>query len=113
MHNYTNTETLVFDIIASNDIRLRYTKDNINPYISTNTPDDVTKDISIFSSIFRTSFYTQDLSDPNKTASLDIQLQRIQACIRKFAGSNIFVGSINNDAISFCVTYNELQAKKI
>lgn len=107
MHNYTNTETLVFDIIASNDIRLRYTKDNINPYISTNTPDDVTKDISIFSSIFRTSFYTQDLSDPNKTASLDIQLQRIQACIRKFAGSNIFVGSINNDAISFCVTYNE------
>jgi hypothetical protein len=58
MHNYTNAETLVFDIIASNDIRLRYTKDNINPYISTNTPDDVTKDLSVFTQIFRICFYT-------------------------------------------------------
>ena len=107
MHNYTNTETLVFDIIASNDIRLRYTKDNINPYISTNTPDDVTKDISVFTQIFRTSFYTQDLSDPNKVTSLDVQLQRIQACIRKFVGSNIFVGDLNNNSISFCITYGE------
>lgn len=43
-----NDVSTVFEIIASNDHRLRYTKDNINPYISTNTPDDVTKDINIY-----------------------------------------------------------------
>lgn len=102
-----NDVSTVFEIIASNDHRLRYTKDNINPYISTNTPDDVTKDINIYTQIYRLSFYTQDLSDPDKTASLGEQLKRIRACIRKFDGSNMYVGDVNDDTISFFATYNE------
>jgi adenylate kinase family enzyme len=77
MHNQTNTSNIVYEIIASNDIRLRYTKNNINPYISTNTPDDVTKNISYYTELYRITFYTQDLSNPDKVAPLSEQLKRI------------------------------------
>lgn len=46
-HDYSNNKVnKVFEIIASSDERLRYTKHAINPYISTNTVRECTFDIN-------------------------------------------------------------------
>lgn len=67
-------QQVVFEIIASNDVRLSGTDNNISPYVQTNTTvrpidgkDDNTK-------IYRVAFYTQDTEHEEFAAELSKQI---------------------------------------
>lgn len=108
----TETQQVVFEIIASNDIRLRDTDNNISPYVQTNTTvrpidgkDDNTK-------IYRVAFYTQDLNDETSQAILTEQIQRLGAAIGKF--DNVLrVGSDGVESISIISTVRDVYFQHI
>ena len=87
------------EIIASNDERLVSTDYNISPYIYTNEPlVSNTENSTTENNIYRLSFYTQDLADSSKPASLPEQLSRIRHCIDKF-DQFVKVESMNDNTI--------------
>lgn len=49
--------------------------------------------------VYRLAFYTQDLEDHSKQASLEDQLKRIAACIKKF-NSDFYVSDVTEDQIA-------------
>lgn len=78
-------QNICLEIIASNDARLISTDYNISPYIYTNEPlINKVQENQTENNIYRLSFYTQDLADASKPASLQEQLSRIRHCIDKF-----------------------------
>lgn len=92
-------QQVVFEIIASNDVRLSGTDNNISPYVQTNTTvrpidekDDNTK-------IYRVAFYTQDTEHAEFAAELNEQIQRLANAINKF--ENVLkVNSFGSESIS-------------
>lgn len=108
------TQQVVFEVIASNDIRLVDTDNNISPYVQTNTTrrpidideqDDNTK-------IYRVAFYTQDLNDATSQATLAEQIQRLGAAIGKF--DNVLrVGSDGKESISVISTVKDVYFQHI
>jgi len=106
------TQQVVFEVIASNDIRLVDTDNNISPYVQTNTTrrpidkkDDNTK-------IYRVAFYTQDLIDETSQATLAEQIQRLGAAIGKF--DNVLrVGSDGEESISVISTVKDVYFQHI
>lgn len=105
------TQQVVFEVIASNDIRLVNTDNNISPYVQTNTTrrpdnqDDNTK-------IYRVAFYTQDLNDETSQAPLVEQIQRLGAAIGKF--DNVLrVGSDGKESISIISTVKDVYFQHI
>ena len=93
-------QQVVFEIIASNDIRLRNTDNNISPYVQTNTTRrPIIDDLDDNTKIYRVAFYTQDLNDETIQATLAEQIQRLGAAIGKF--DNVLrVGSDGAESIS-------------
>ena len=87
---------IVYEIIASNDERLRTTEYNINPYVTTHICEF--NNAVIFK---RISFYSQDILYPEIPATINEQLNRINACIDKFkADNNISVSFKDKSSIS-------------
>lgn len=78
------TKQIVFEVIASNDSRLKTTKYNISPYVQTNTVRRVDNLIDNDTEIYTVVFYTQDLEDETKQASLEEQIVRLTHAIKKF-----------------------------
>jgi hypothetical protein len=79
-------KNICIDLIASNDFRLSLTEDNISAYVQTSdieTHQDVKGDDIVPTEVYRISFYTQSLAEPEKSAALDIQIRRIVSAIRK------------------------------
>ena len=99
-------ENVCFEIIASNDERLKETDDFISPYISTNRPEVFNEPSSDKkeNNIYRLNFYSQSLSDKNTSATLTQQFERIKACIEKF-DSFITVESMNSNTIGISSKY--------
>lgn len=62
--------------------------------------------------IYRISFYTQDLNDHSQPASINEQLKRIRACIRKFDFA-IYTGDIHEDRISFVTSESDVYFQHI
>lgn len=90
---------VVFEVIASNDIRLRDTDNNISPYVQTNTTVRPVDKKDSNTKIYRVAFYTQDLNDETVQATLAEQIQRLGAAIGKF--DNVLrVGSDSTESIS-------------
>lgn len=99
---------IVYELIASDDIRLRDTENNINPYVTTNVCDY--NDIVTFN---RISFYTQNTLYPDITASVDEQIKRIIAAISLFEQSYISVSYHDNNSISLISSHNETYIQHI
>ena len=98
---------IVYEIIASNDERLRYTDNHISPYVSTQS--------CLYSEntyFYRLSFYTQDVNYPEVSATLSEQIKRINACIEKF-DSFIKVSSYNNMSIAVVSEHDEMYFQHI
>ena len=98
---------IVYEIIASNDERLRTTDNNISPYVSTQS--------CIYSEntyFYRMSFYTQEVNYPEITATLSEQIKRINACIEKF-DSFIKVSSYNNMSLAVISEHDEMYFQHI
>lgn len=62
--------------------------------------------------IYRISFYTQDVDNPDNVAPINEQLKRIRACIRKF-DFGIYTGDIYEDKISFVSDKSEVYFQHI
>lgn len=100
-------EHIVYEIIASNDERLRTTDHNISPYV--NTQSCVYSDNTYF---VRMSFYTQDVNYPEVTATLSDQIKRIVHCIEKF-DTFIKVSSYNNMSLAVISEHPEMYFQHI
>lgn len=73
------------------------------PYRSSNhIENEALKD---YPYIYRLSFYSQDLNDESKQASLSEQLKRIKACIEKF-NQDLYVSYIDNNSICLISKYD-------
>lgn len=91
----------VYEIIGSNDERLRYAENNVNPYVTTHVNEY--SNAVIYK---RISFYTQDVLYPEVTASISEQIKRIIACIDKFKEDNAFTVSYHdNTTLSVISSY--------
>ena len=90
---------VTIDLIASNDIRLAKTLHNINPYVLTNNSEIASDDeLDTHNKLYRITFYTQDLSDNTKQATLEEQLERMRFAIQKI-NSFLFVSHYDNETI--------------
>ena len=98
---------IVYEIIASNDERLRTTDNHISPYV--NTLACIYSENTYF---YRLSFYTQDVDYPEVQATLSEQIKRIVACIEKF-NSFIKVQSFNNISFSVISEHDEMYFQHI
>ena len=116
--NYKRDGSLVnlcLDFIASNDERLAYTDNNISAYIETNIPESHTDEDDhnvVSTEIYRVSFYTQSLSDNTVTASLEEQIIRLCAAIRKtvpFA----YISNSTGDSIGIVSSHNDVWLQHI
>lgn len=107
-------DNICLELIASNDIRLAQTDNNISPYISTNTPvlRSESTDENETSGFYRLAFYTQSLSDPNVPAAIEEQIARIKSAVIKF-NSFINVESSNEDTIGFSTTHDDVYFQHI
>lgn len=106
-------ENVVLDIIASNDLRLAKTDDNIYPYIATNTPELISDDNEDKKTkYYRLSFLATELDNHNKLASLETQLKRLAACIYKFGGF-IVVQSMSSNAIGISSTFDDVNFQHV
>lgn len=105
--NELSTENIVYEIIASNDERLRNTDNCISPYINT-----LKCRYSENTYFYRLSFYSQDKDYPEVTATLKDQIDRIKACITKF-NTFISVGSSNNNSISIISKFENMYVQHI
>lgn len=83
----------VFEVIASNDHNLLRYAIPISQYVLTNSVNHT--------DYYRLNFYTQDTGNPADIAELDIQLQRLAACINKFR-TFISAQYTDNGIISIC-----------
>lgn len=118
----SEAQHVVFEIIASNDIRLIDTDNNISPYVQTNTtrrPTDIQNvNTKIYrnqdnnTKIYRVAFYTQDLNDETTQAPLVEQIQRLSAAIGKF-DSVLRVGSDGAESISIISTVKDVYFQHI
>lgn len=100
-------EHIVYEIIASNDIRLKDTDGCISPYITTNK--------CIYSEntyFYRISFYSQDYDFPDVPATIEEQIKRIISCIEKF-DTFIKVSSFDNNSIAFISEHDEMYLQHI
>ena len=104
---------VVFEIIASNDKRLKNTANNISPYVQTNTPERLTPiENEEQTEIYRVAFYTQDLNDETKSAKLKDQILRIGSAINKF--DNVLkVGSDGEESISIISSVKDVYFQHI
>ena len=100
-------EHIVYEIIASNDERLRYTDYNISPYVNTQKCE-----YSENTYFIRISFYTQDVNYPEISATLSDQIKRIVNCIKKF-DTFIKVSSYNNMSIAVISEHNDMYFQHI
>ena len=98
---------IVYEIIASNDDDLRYTDNNISPYVSVQKCA-----YSENTYFYRMSFYTQDVNYPEYSATLPEQINRIIKCIEKF-DSFIEVKSHNNMSFSVISKHDEMYFQHI
>lgn len=99
---------IVYDIIASNDERLQYAENNINPYITKNICEY--NNSVIFN---RISFYTQDTLYPEIPASIEEQIKRIIACINKINDHYLIVSYHDSKSLSIISTHNETYVQHI
>ena len=100
-------EHIVYEIIASNDIRLKDADNYINPYITTNKCR-----YSENTYFNRITFYSQDIDYPEIPATIEEQIKRIIACILKF-DSFIKVSSHNSNSIAFISEHDEMYLQHI
>ena len=100
-------EHVVFELIASNDIRLREADNYISPTVTTNKCR-----YSENTYFNRISFYSQDIDYPEVTATIEEQIQRIIACIMKF-NSFIRVTSHNKNSIAIMSEHDEMYLQHI
>ena len=98
---------IVFELIASNDIRLRNADNYISPTITTNKCR-----YSENTYFKRVSFYSQDIDYPEVTATLEEQISRIVACIAKI-NSFIHVSSHNKNSIAIMSEHDEMYLQHI
>ena len=106
-NNILPYEHIVYEIIASNDERLRYTDNYINPYV--NTQKCVYSENTYF---YRISFYSQNTEYPEISATIEDQIKRIIACILKF-DTFIYVGSHDSTSMSIISEYDEMYLQHI
>lgn len=99
---------IVYELIASDDIRLRDTENNINPYVTTNVCEY--NDIVTFN---RVTFYTQNTLYPEITASVEDQIKRIIAAIELFEQDYLSVSYHDDKSISIISTHNETYLQHI
>ena len=104
---------IVFEIIASNDKRLKSTTNNISPYVQTNIPDRLSEiENEEPTEIYRVAFYSQDLNDETKSAELNDQILRIGNAIKKF--DNVLkVGSDGDESISIISSVKDVYFQHI
>lgn len=100
-------EHIVFEIIASNNDVLRKTSKFISPVETINECR-----YSENTKFYRISFYSQDISYSEISATISEQIERIAACIKKF-NSFIKVGSYNHNSISIISEHTEMYLQHI
>lgn len=102
-------ENICLEIIASNDERLRDCDNYISSYVSTNNPEihKCTTGERKNNNIYRLAFYSQDLTDGSKPATIAEQIERIIACIDKFS-SFVKVSSHSDKTIGIVSEYDEV-----
>lgn len=107
-------ENICLEIIASNDERLKECDDFISPYISTNEPiiHKCTEIERKNNSIYRLSFYSQDLVNPLKSATIKEQIERICKCVNKFS-SFVKVSSYSEKTIGFVSELDDVYCQHI
>ncbi|WQJ53594.1 MAG: hypothetical protein [Wendovervirus sonii] len=94
----------VYEVIASNDNALTQYKNCISEYVQTNIINDV--------SIYRVTFYTQDVNDSNKVAALHEQLYRLHKAINKF-GEHIQSTSYNDTTLAVIADMTDIYFQHI
>lgn len=110
--NQNESKCVVFELIASNDHRLKTTQNNISPYVQTNIPDRLTEVDEEPTEIYRIAFYTQDLKNENELAPLEEQILRIGSAIKKF-DSVLKVGSDGKESISIISSVKDVYMQHI
>lgn len=111
--NDTKSKCVIFEIIASNDERLKNVANYISPYVQTNkanrlTPDENEEETEIY----RIAFYSQDIKDSSKQATLKEQILRIGQAIKKF--DNVLkVGSNGDESISIISSVKDVYFQHI
>lgn len=106
------TKGIVFEIIASNDERLKDTNGYINPYVQTNTTVRPIDNKVVNVEIYRLNFYTQDINDNSILAPLSEQIKRISNAIEKF-DSIIKVMSFGKESLSIVSSENNVYMQHI
>lgn len=114
-YEYDNDKSkcVVFEIIASNDHRLKDMDNYISPYVQTNIPTRLSPiEKEEQTEIYRVAFYTQDLDNENESASLKDQILRIGSAIKKF--DNVLkVGSDGEESISIISSVKDVYFQHI
>lgn len=103
---------VTIELIASNDLRLVNTEKHINPYVLTNTSEYASNDKDDKNRIYRITFYTQDLNDYTKAASLQEQLERIRFAIQK-VNSFLAVAHYDEETIGLISTFDNVYFQHI
>ena len=108
-----NYKQVIFELIASNDERLKDTRNHISPYVQTNIPVRVNEvENEEKYEIYRIAFYTQDINDKTQYASLKEQITRIKDAILKF-DNVISVSSYSDESIAFVSTVKDVYFQHI
>lgn len=82
------------------------------PYFSNLVFNESEVAFSEFPEVYRLSFYSQDLEDETKPASIEEQIKRIKACIEKF-NQDFYVASSSEDTLSIVSLRNEVYLQHI
>lgn len=106
-NNVFTHENIVYEIIASNDERLKDSDNHISPYV--NTQKCMYSENTYF---YRISFYSQDINYPEITATLQEQINRIIACIDKF-NTFMYVSHSTKNTLSIISQYDEMYIQHI